>query len=84
MNKTLYFTDDQGRDHKLSKFPKLIGLNTTEWWWLNEIMKTQKCKCKSKSVTYEYQSSETTVTTPSGDRYEIGKWAEIVTYVKKL
>lgn len=78
MSKALYFTDNEGVDHNLSE-PKLVGLNFTEWWWLKEIMETQKCNYKTGG-----DHNELIVMTPSGDRYEIGQWAGMVTYVEKL
>ena len=81
MSKHLYYTDDNGRDHKVSGRPKLTGLNMTEWWWLQEVMENQKCTYKSSGFNEVW---ETEVTTPAGDIYEIGEFSEIVMWVKKL
>ena len=81
MSKHLMYTDNNGTDHKLSGRPNLTGLNMTEWWWLQEVMESQKCTYKSSGFAEVW---ETEVTTPAGDIYEIGEYSEIVMWVKKL
>ena len=76
----LFLTDDNGEDHEVGK-PKLIGLNHTEWWALQEMMDHQKCKYKSNGFN---ESFTTTVTTPGGDKYELNEFMEVLTSVRKL
>ena len=80
MSKHLYFTDDRGTDHKLSGRPNLKGLNTTKWWWLQEIVKGPDCTYESSGFAEVW---ETVVTVPSGDIYTIGEYSEAVMWVKK-
>lgn len=81
VNKQLYYTDDKGKDHCLSGRPKLNGLNTTEWWWLQEVMESQECEYESSGYAEVW---ETIVTTPSGDKYNIGEYSEVTMWVTKL
>ena len=81
VSKQLIYTDDKGNDHCLSGRPKLNGLNTTEWWWLQEIMEGPGCEYETSGFAEVF---ETIVTVPSGDRYNIGEYSEVVMWVEKL
>jgi len=76
----LFITDDKGEDHEVGK-PKLIGLNYTEWWALQEIMDHQECWYESHGFGGAFT---TTVTTPGGDKYELDEFMEVLTSVRKL
>ena len=63
--------------------PSLNGLNSTEYWWLREIMESRPGDCKWKTSGFaEYTSIKVKV--PSGDCYHVEEFLEQITGVTKI
>ena len=81
MNPRLYLTDDNGIDHHIGGNPKLINMNSTEWWTLQEMMTHQDCIYSSSGYAGSW---ETSVEVPSGDKYIINEYMEHTLSVEKI
>jgi len=65
-----------------SELPDLEGLNTTEYWWLMEMLRESNYKIENSNGFA--QAFSMTVVLENGDRYFINEFNEELSHVKKL